>query len=169
MVATEASFLGGYLPYLLRQADQTLSAPFYARLTAEGIARSDWRVLAVLAESGQLGVVDLAFAALSPQPTVTHALKRLEDRGLVRRVEGADDRRQRFASITPDGRRLAMRLIQEARRLEAEALAEAGDLAELISQLRELTRVVDAKVHQDNRINVAENDTEHDDGSVPAR
>lgn len=147
MVA-DARFLANYLPYLLRRADQTLSAPFYARLTAEGIARSDWRVLAVLAESDEMGVVDLATAALSPQPTVTHALRRLEERELVRRTSGPEDRRQRLASITPAGRRLAGRLIAEATRLEAEALAEAGDLTELVGQLRKLTDTVDAHLRR---------------------
>ena len=45
-------FLGRYLPYLLRQADQTLSAPFYAALNRSGVARSEWRVLVVLEELG---------------------------------------------------------------------------------------------------------------------
>ena len=145
MVASDANFLNGYLPYLLRQADQALSAPFYALLTSHGIARSDWRVLAVLEEHGELGVVDLAAAALSPQPTVTHALRRLERRGLVARVLGASDKRQRFASITPAGSRLARMLIGEATRLEAEALSEAGDLTDLADRLRALTARVEAR------------------------
>ncbi|MGB1381869.1 MAG: MarR family transcriptional regulator, partial [Ilumatobacteraceae bacterium] len=66
MTTGASGFLDGYLPYLLRRADQTLSAPFYAVLNRYGVARSEWRVLAVLAESGEVGVVDLANAALSP-------------------------------------------------------------------------------------------------------
>ncbi len=141
-MASDASFLRGYLPYLLRQADQTLSAPFYARLTSHGIARSDWRVLAVLVDLGELGVADLAAAALSPQPTVTHALRRLEDRGLIRRTTGAIDRRQRLVSLTPAGTRLARALAAEATELETDALAGAGDLSELVRQLGRLTTSV---------------------------
>ena len=40
MAPTDDGFLHGYLPYLLRQADQTLSAPFYSFLTRYGVARS---------------------------------------------------------------------------------------------------------------------------------
>ncbi|MGI9645730.1 MAG: MarR family winged helix-turn-helix transcriptional regulator [Ilumatobacteraceae bacterium] len=148
MDRTDASFLTSYLPYLLRQADQTLSAPFYARLTHHGVARSEWRVLAVLHETGDLCVADLADAALSPQPTVTHALRRLEQRHLVVRTPGTDDRRQRFVSITPAGARLTSGLLAEARELEAEALADAGDLSALVSQLRDLTAAVDAGVRR---------------------
>ena len=58
-------FLDGYLPYLLRQADQTLSEPFYAVLNHYGVARSEWRVLAVLHDLGDLGVVELAAEFIS--------------------------------------------------------------------------------------------------------
>ena len=59
-----APFLDTYLPYVLRQADQTLSAPFYGVLNDYGVARSEWRVLAVLHDLGEMGVIELAAAAL---------------------------------------------------------------------------------------------------------
>lgn len=136
------------MPYLLRQADQTLSAPFYAVLTRYEIARSEWRVLAVLLEHGELCVADVAVAALSPQPTVTHALRRLEKRGLVTRSLGTHDKRQRFTSISPTGKKLTTALIREAKRLEAEALADAGDLSDLVEQLRRLTATVETHAHK---------------------
>lgn len=135
---TGPSFLDSYLPYLLRKADQTLSAPFYARLDHAGIARSEWRVLAVLHRSGAMGVVDLAAAALSPQPTVTHAVRRLEERHLVRRERGANDKRQRIVVLTSAGTDLASALIDEAARLQSGALAEAGDVGELVRSLGDL-------------------------------
>ena len=127
VTADASGFLDGYLPYLLRRADQTLSAPFYAVLNRYGVARSEWRVL-----------------ALSPQPTVTHALRRLEERGLVVRKHGPDDRRQRLVSITPSGTQLATTLPAEAKALEAEQLADAGDLTDLIDRLRDLTSTLEA-------------------------
>ena len=138
MTADASGFLDGYLPYLLRRTDQTLSAPFYAVLNRYGVARSEWRVLAVLAESGEVGVVDLANAALSPQPTVTHAVRRLEARGLVTRTAGATDRRQRIVAVTEEGGALTRRLISEARRLESAALADLGGLDGLVEPLRRL-------------------------------
>jgi DNA-binding MarR family transcriptional regulator len=148
VVPTETSFLSSYLPYLLRRADQTLSEPFYAVLTKHGVARSEWRLLAVLHELGELTVVDLATAALSPQPTVTHALRRLEKRGLVARTLGTNDKRQRFISTTPSGSQLTTTLMQEAQQLEADALAEAGDLSALVEQLHELTATVETRLHK---------------------
>lgn len=141
-----APFIDTYLPYLLRRADQTLSAPFYAVLDRYGVARSDWRVLAVLHERDAMTVVDLAASALSPQPTVTHAVRRLEERQLVRRTHGTRDRRQRVVSITPAGSRLAAVLFEEAARLQAEALADASGVADLVHRLREVTADVEAHV-----------------------
>ncbi len=140
------SFLDSYLPYVLREADQTLSAPFYAVLTRYGVARSEWRVLAVLHDLGEMGILELATTALSPQPTVTHAVRRLEERELVTRRSGAADKRQRIVSLTDSGMRLTSALIQEAKRLETELLEGAGDLSGLIERLRELTDGIDARI-----------------------
>lgn len=144
MAAADEGFLDTYLPYVLRQADQALSRGFYEVLTRSGVARSEWRVLAVLEELGELSILDLTAASLTPQPTVTHAVRRLEERGLVTRVLGTDDRRQRFVSITPEGSSITRNLIEEARQLEAEALEESGDLSQLVRRLKDLTAIVEA-------------------------
>jgi len=137
-MAPGTGFLDDYLPYLLRRADQTLSEAFYAVLTESGVARSEWRVLAVLEELGPLSVLDLTDAALSPQPTVTHAVRRLEARGLVTRTAGATDRRQRIVAVTEEGAALTRRLIRAARRLETVALADLGGGEDLVEPLRRL-------------------------------
>jgi DNA-binding MarR family transcriptional regulator len=137
-MAPGTGFLDDYLPYLLRRADQTLSEAFYAVLTESGVARSEWRVLAVLEELGPLSVLDLTDAALSPQPTVTHAVRRLEARGLVTRTAGATDRRQRIVAVTEEGAALTRRLIRAARRLETAALADMGGGEDLVEPLRRL-------------------------------
>jgi DNA-binding MarR family transcriptional regulator len=144
MATVTGDFLGSYLPYLLRRADQALSSRFYSVLKEYGVARSEWRVLAVLHDVGDLSILDLTAASLSPQPTVTHAVRRLEERGLVSRSLGADDRRRRIVSITADGARLTAALVDEARQLEAEALADAGDLTPLVARLNDLTENVEA-------------------------
>ncbi|MEM7326537.1 MAG: MarR family transcriptional regulator [Actinomycetota bacterium] len=135
------TFLDGYLPYLLRQADQAISAAFYDVLTREGVPRSDWRVLAVLHEYRELSIRELTHHSLSPQPTVTHSVRRLEGRNLVRRVQGTDDKRQRFVSITKGGDLLTATLVAEAKQLEQEALRRANlvDLEQLALGLKQLT------------------------------
>jgi len=95
-------------------------------------------------------VADLAVAALSPQPTVTHALRRLEERGLVSRTVGVD-RRERLVALTTAGDDLTASLVAEATRLEAEALDDAGvargdGLADLVDRLRDLTDSLEARL-----------------------
>lgn len=90
----------------------------------------------------------MADASLSPQPTVTHAVRRLEGRGLVTRIQGTEDRRQRFVSITAAGIKLTRTLAREAKTLEADALANAGDLSALVAQLEILTTSVSTRVPQ---------------------
>lgn len=147
MPALTGDFLDSYLPYLLRQTDQALSAGFYDVLADRGVQRSEWRVIAVLRERGSLSVQDLTTTALSPQPTVTHAVARLEKRGLVQRLRGIEDKRQRFVSLTREGSELAETLIAEARRLELEVLDQcgAGDLSRLLDGLRVLHTKLDAR------------------------
>lgn len=143
MASNEPRFLEGYLPYVLRRTDQTLSAPFYSALAEHGVSRSEWRVLAVLAELGQLSVVELAIEALSPQPTVTHAVARLEMRELVTRSVGETDRRQRFVTMTEAGAALTANLIAEARVHSAKALEGFGEVSTLIGELERLTRMIE--------------------------
>ena len=139
------SFLEGYLPYVLRRADQALSSAFYGVLNDYGVARSEWRVLAVLEELGELSILELTAASLSPQPTVTQAVRRLEERNLVTRTQGTQDKRQRFVSVTATGSKLTRTLIGEAKALEADFLADAGDLDRLFATLASLTDHIEAR------------------------
>lgn len=137
-----ADFLHTYLPYLLRQADQTLSDAFYRELAVRGVQRSEWRVLAVLHERGSMSINELTRTALSPQPTVTHAVARLEERDLARRFPGVEDKRQRFVELTPVGAELTASLIRTARQVESDVMAAAGvgDVSALIEGLTDLHR-----------------------------
>ena len=138
--------LSEYLPYVLRRADQTLSAPFYAVLTQKKVARSEWRVLAVLYEFGAMGIAELTSASLSPQPTVTHAVRRLEERHLVTRTPGEHDKRQRIVSVTKAGAKLTDSLMEEAKQLESELLSQVPDVADLIQRLHEATESIQQRI-----------------------
>jgi len=76
---------------------------------------------------------------------VTHALRRLEDRGLVTKTVDGEDRRQRVVALTPAGSTLTRALIADATLLEVEALAGADELEELAQRLRGLTRFLESR------------------------
>ncbi len=107
-------FLRGYLPYLLQRADQMLSDEFHRAIAADGVAVSDWRILAVLRDGRARSVGELATDTMLPQPTCTHAIGRLNASGRVQRRQPADDGRRSVVSLTPSGKRLADRLVTQA-------------------------------------------------------
>ena len=107
-------FLRGYLPYLLQRADQLLSDEFHRAMASDGVAVSEWRILAVLRDGRVRSVGELATDTMLPQPTCTHAIGRLEASGRVQRQQSADDGRRSVVSLTPSGKRLADRLVKQA-------------------------------------------------------
>jgi DNA-binding MarR family transcriptional regulator len=107
-------FLRGYLPYLLQRADQLLSDEFHRAIVADGVAVSDWRLLAVLRDGTARSVGQLATDTMLPQPTCTHAIGRLEASGRVQRKQSSNDGRRSVVSLTPSGKRLADRLVKQA-------------------------------------------------------
>jgi DNA-binding MarR family transcriptional regulator len=116
-------FQDGYQPYLLHRADSLLSADLHRELAEHELQVSEWRVLTMLRDRGALPIGTLADQTTLPQPPVTHAVARLERRGLVVRSSGRTDRRQRFVTTTDAGAALAAQLIERASALEERALA----------------------------------------------
>lgn len=129
-----ASFIQGYLLYLLARAAHDLSAEFHARLRSMGASVREWRVLATLSgpSDGLSGetVGSLAAACLMQQPTMTKLLDRMERGGLVARVSDARDRRRVTVVITPAGQRRVAGLLDAARAHEAEAMERLGPIGE---------------------------------------
>ena len=142
-----ASFIQGYLLYLLARASHELSAEFHARLRRLGVSVGEWRVLATLSgprgerggEGGGETVGALAAACLMQQPTMTKLLDRMERAGLVARVGDAGDRRRVTVVITETGRLRVAGMLEAARAHEAEAMARLGPVGEeLKAALRRL-------------------------------
>ena len=116
-----------------------LSLRFLVELLAGGVQMSEWRVLAVLDASGDRTITALTDDTMLPQPTVTHAVARLEERGDVERRQGTTDRRQRNVALTADGAAKVAGHIAQARAHERAALAEAGRTGD---ELRRILREV---------------------------
>jgi DNA-binding MarR family transcriptional regulator len=71
---------------------------------------NDVGLLSILAEAGDWTVRGLAQALSAPDSTVSSALDRLENRGLVERRRRTSDRRVMRVELTSDGRTLTDRL-----------------------------------------------------------
>jgi DNA-binding MarR family transcriptional regulator len=88
--------------------DLVVACSRFARTAAQAIdvdvSVAMWRMLSLLAHSGDLSVTALAAAERTSQPTVSKTVTRLEAQGLVSRRPDPVDRRSSAVTVTDAGR-----------------------------------------------------------------
>jgi DNA-binding MarR family transcriptional regulator len=119
-------FVDDYLPALLAQASQLISAEFHEVVRKQGFSVSEWRVLASLAGGMPVSIGRLAQVAITKQPTVTRLLDRMEARGQVQRLPHDSDRRITLVRITRKGAKTVEHLMHLAREHELRVLEPFG-------------------------------------------
>jgi DNA-binding MarR family transcriptional regulator len=136
----QGGFVSDYLLYLLAAASEAASDQFHAHVRAEGLRVPEWRVLACLVDEDGAMVTHLARLALVEQSRLTKIIDQMDARGLVTRRGDEVDRRRVRVWITGEGRRLAERLVADARAHEAALLhtLAGGDAARIKPALRAL-------------------------------
>ena len=88
------------------KASQAVSRYLYAGLAKTGLCDSDFRILEALLNRGPLPVNTIGPKVNLTPGSISVAVDRLLDRGLVSRVESREDRRVRVVSLTPKGKEL---------------------------------------------------------------
>src|SRR5712664_2964867 len=91
---------------VLGKAFQAASKYLYAGLEETGIDDTDFRILEALLNKGPLPVNTIGPKVNLTPGSISTAVDRLVERGLVRRVESPEDRRVRIVSLNPKGKRL---------------------------------------------------------------
>src|SRR5271167_2452727 len=91
---------------VLMKAFHATAKYLYAGLEETGIDETDFRVLEVLLNKGPLPVNTIGPKVNLTPGSISTAVDRLVERGLVSRVESLEDRRVRVVSLTPKGKRL---------------------------------------------------------------
>jgi len=112
-------------------------------LSRHGLDGGEFYVLAALRRAGApyaLRPTELYRALMVSSGGMTDRLRRLEERGLVRRRPSDEDRRSMLVELTAQGRRLIERAWREDMELENQLVAMLGSserrqLAELLEQL----------------------------------
>lgn len=88
------------------KAMEALTRYAAAGIEDTGLGNSDFRVLEVLLHKGALPVNTIGpMVGLTPG-SISIAVDRLVEKGLVNRVESAEDRRVRIVALTPRGKEL---------------------------------------------------------------
>ena len=91
---------------ILVKAFQAAAKHLYAGLQETGIDDTDFRILEALLSKGPLPVNTIGPKVYLTPGSISTAVDRLLDRGLVRRVESPEDRRVRIVSLTAKGKDL---------------------------------------------------------------
>ena len=93
---------------VLNKAFQAITRHAAAGIRHAGLGDSDFRVLEVLLHKGPLPVNSIGPKVNLTPGSISVAVDRLYGKGLVSRVESADDRRIRVVALTPSGKRLTV-------------------------------------------------------------
>ncbi len=136
--------LGQFLPYLINRAGVRLAVNFARDIADTGVALQEWRVLAVLAATGEQRLSDLADLTSIDLSTLSRLVTRMARQGLVARLNGNADRRERRIALTQRGRDRTRAIIPTARRYER--LALAGLSAAQERELKQLLKRVYANL-----------------------
>jgi MarR family transcriptional regulator, 2-MHQ and catechol-resistance regulon repressor len=137
---------GIHLWLVLWKAARAVEAQAERSIARFRMGRSDFGVLEALLHRGPLSAKQLGQKVLLTSGSVTAAIDRLAERGLVRREDDARDRRACIVHLTVAGRRLIERAFAQHRTEMEEALAgfSADDRRALLLLLRRLGRIAEA-------------------------
>jgi DNA-binding MarR family transcriptional regulator len=127
--------------YLIANADYKYHEDMDTVLAKHGIDRSIYRIMTVLRESGAVSISHLAASALLKRPTVSRAVERMAERGLVETRPQPDDNRITEVSITAVGLQVLGTLTPIVARQVARGLEGIAE-AEIEILIRTLQRVV---------------------------
>ena len=131
----------------LGRALQALERTVRPHLTQSGLSLTEFAVLEVLYHKGALRLGEIRDRILVTGASTTYVVKKLEERGLMRRRTCAEDSRVVFGELTAKGRTL----IDEVFPTHVERLQQA--MAGLsVSQKREASRLLRALIVHARRI-----------------
>lgn len=134
--------LADFLPYQLSVASNAVSSRIAEQYRKRfGLKTTEWRIMAVLGDSGAHTQRELCSLTLMDKVPVNRACKVLEDRGLAVRQPNARDRRSHLLELTGEGSRVHARIMPLAEAIEAELFgvldeSERSALAQMLTRVR---------------------------------
>ena len=146
-----AKRLADFLPYQLSVASNAVStriAEQYRKRFA--LKTTEWRIMAVLGDSGPLTQRELSQLTLMDKVPVNRACKTLESRGLAERKPNAADGRSHLLELTAEGRAVHAGIMPLALKIEEELFSvltedERTAMRDMLARLRENAGEFDAE------------------------
>lgn len=143
---TDHPRLNQFLPYQLSITSNAVSGRIALEYRQRfGLSVPEWRVMAVLGDSGPLTQRDLTRLTVMDKVAVNRACKVLEERGLASRQPNAQDGRSHLLELTAEGVRMHDEIMPLA--LEMERRLFANFSPEEIAQFRHLLERVRGEVN----------------------
>jgi DNA-binding MarR family transcriptional regulator len=134
--------LADFLPYQLSVASNAVSTRIAEQYRRRfGLKTTEWRIMAVLGDSGPHTQRELCRLTLMDKVPVNRACKTLEDRGLAARRPNERDGRSHLLELTAEGSRVHARIMPLAEAIEAELFGvldegERSQLSQMLSRVR---------------------------------
>jgi MarR family 2-MHQ and catechol resistance regulon transcriptional repressor len=108
---------------VLARAQLAVARHAEADIARHGLTLGEFAIIEVLYHRGPLLLGEVQRKILVSSGGVTYLVDRLEAKGLVKRQECAEDRRARYAALTPEGEKLVGRIFPEHARNIARAVS----------------------------------------------
>jgi MarR family 2-MHQ and catechol resistance regulon transcriptional repressor len=127
---------------VLTRACQSIGASVDAHVAAKGLTTTEFAILEVLLHKGPLLLGDIQRKILVTSGGITYLVDRLTQKGLVKREECPNDRRARYAVLTPAGDALIRGIFPGHAAMIAEAMARLDPKEQAVATklLRKLGR-----------------------------
>jgi MarR family 2-MHQ and catechol resistance regulon transcriptional repressor len=135
---------------VMKKAMQAMTRYLLADLAETGLGVSDFAVLEVLLHKGPLPVNVIGPKVNLTPGSISVAVDRLVDKGLVSRVECPEDRRVRFVDLTARGKRLIVPIFQQHAATTERIFAglSSDDLRQLEQYLKQIGRQAESLLDQ---------------------
>ena len=140
--------LDNQLCFRLYTAARLTMQVYYPYFEPLGITYPQYLVLMVLWEKDGQPVNDIAHRLLLETNTVTPLLQRMEKQGLVTRVRGKEDTRQRIVSLTAQGKALEEKAKDIPRCLEQQLSDKIEDINCLRASIPALDQLIEGLSRQ---------------------
>ncbi|WP_121713633.1 MarR family transcriptional regulator [Streptomyces sp. E5N91] len=142
--ATDWLRLDQQICFSLSAASRAFGSVYRVVLKDLGLTYSQYLVLLVLWEHGELPVKRLGEHLRLDSGTLSPLLKRLEAAGLVRRERSTRDERSVQVRLTEEGAALRGRAVEVPRRIAAATGLDLAEVQDLRARLDRLTAALDA-------------------------
>ena len=140
-----------FVPYLLSITSNAVSGRIALEYRQRfGLSVPEWRVMAVLGDSGPLTQRDLTRQTVMDKVAVNRACKGLEERGLASRQPNAQDGRSHLLELTESGTRMHDEIMPLALEMERRLFArftpeEVAHVRHLLDRVRDEVDDLDAE------------------------